>query len=264
MTSVSAEEIPEFFYKYRSLADEQQRGWLKQILVEHQFFWAAPSSFNDPFDCAPICLAPTGRTLKEITRRALRTNTPQANRKARKVRERELRRRPQAMQVRLDRMVPELMEETAVYSLATRPDQVLMWSHYASAHQGVCLRFDPKILINHFLIPVSKAIGLFPVSYQRERPIVRIGTEEKEALVEKLLLTKADFWSYEEEWRFIGYRARAGLRSFPAKALTAIVLGARTSPEDEALVRQWSEKTGVELQRARTSSKDFRLEIGPA
>jgi hypothetical protein len=71
----------------------------------------------------------------------------------------------------------------------------MMWGHYAASHQGICLGFDVK----------DSQAGL--VDYVSERATltlqdVRDGNPDKaRILLQKLLLTKFQCWSYEEEYR---------------------------------------------------------------
>lgn len=252
-------DFPPHLFKYRSLRNDEEREWLRQTLQQHDFYWAAPSSFNDPFDCASIFKEPPKHLRKDVIRRVVQYEMPGANRAERRKRERELERVPEGeLQANLDRMIPEVMEETAVYSVASCGDDVLMWSHYGASHTGVALRFRPR--------PLLRAFGVaFPIHYSAERPTVVVGADSKLEVLQKMLLTKADFWEYEREWRFIGWREGAGLRQFPPDALDGIILGAKVSEADAALVRGWiSERDAgpIEVLRARLDPQLFRIDVG--
>lgn len=42
----------------------------------------------------------------------------------------------------LKRSTDEILNGFAYYCMAKKPDNILMWSHYADSHKGVCFRFD--------------------------------------------------------------------------------------------------------------------------
>ena len=56
-------------YKYQACPgdDQEKMEWVRQILVEHQFFFASRKFFNDPFDCVvPSFLQIPGTILKRF------------------------------------------------------------------------------------------------------------------------------------------------------------------------------------------------------
>lgn len=257
MTQLSDDDPPDYLFKYRYMRDEQQREWLRQTLLENRFYWPSPSEFNDPFDCAPCMKLPSRKAMAKSVRRVVRNSQTPMNRSQRKKEERRLRLQPRAvLSERLRSDIPQLIDETAVYSLTRLPDNVLMWSHYASSHEGVCLRFVTDMLLNKFILG-------WPITYSQDRPVVSVANEEPMDLLTKSMLMKADYWSYEKEWRFIEYRGGRGLRNFPPAAMDGVVLGARISAENEALVREWvgARTSTTELLRARFDDRAFRLDI---
>jgi len=253
----SREGIPPYFYKYRSLAG-CGREWTRQTLLTNQFYWDSPLSFNDPFDCAPVYEPPNREQRAKIAERMVLQHEPDLSFAERRMREREfIDASEQDMKDALHIKTPSVMRQTAVYSMATEWDNVLMWSHYASQHEGACLRFQSKSLMDAF------APTALPVQYSEDRPVVTAGIEDTRGYAEKALLTKANYWAYEKEWRFIHYLGGTGFRDFPPEALDAIVLGARTSRAVEQEVRTWiAQRTSpTRLFKAHFDERLFRLNI---
>ena len=92
-------------------------------------------------------------------------------------------------------------------SLTESADDILMWSHYADSHRGVCLRF-------------STEIGFFKdaqqVVYQDERPVVNLIRDTPHVYQRKAVLYKSCHWEYEEEWRIIDHGTPGhGVHTFP-------------------------------------------------
>lgn len=250
-------DFPPHFFKYRSLDSEVEREWVRRTILHDEFYWATPSSFNDPFDCAPIFRPPPRGREIEVIRRVFAAELARLNRHDRRAREAELLRNPpKLLQANLDRLAPAVMDETAIYSVGSVGDDILMWSHYGASHRGICLRFDPRSLLKEFP-------GVFPVHYSAERPTIVVGVEDRLAQLQKMLLTKADVWRYEQEWRIVEWRGLAGLRRFPAEALTGVILGARITDQNAEMVRTWvrGRDTGpVEVLRAQLNPHFFRIE----
>jgi len=115
----------------------------------------------------------------------------------------------------------EMAAGMGVFCVAECIDSVLMWSHYASNHQGIALCFefgtDPT------LSPV-----FWKVKYQDHRPILRHTDFSVESMaIPSALATKATFWQHEQEWRImLAGHARATM-IFDPKVIKGIILGAR-------------------------------------
>jgi len=85
-------------------------------------------------------------------------------------------------------------DKTLISCFSSRYDSILMWSHYAENHRGICIGYD-----------VNKYIDLiYPVSYQEDysnncsKNVNDVGYSADCA---KLIKSKE--WSYEQEWRII-------------------------------------------------------------
>jgi hypothetical protein len=74
-------------------------------------------------------------------------------------------------------------------------DNLLLWSHYGDGHAGICLGFD---------IPDDSAYDL-EVHYQPNVIQIQTAAEIDENFINRLLRTKHESWSYEQESRmFVG------------------------------------------------------------
>lgn len=105
--------------------------------------------------------------------------------------------------------------------LSQDKDNILMWSHYAQKHEGICVEYDFKLLKED---PYNILEHLFPVVYKEKRIYkrdisslidshtdlsiaVRDGTDYcgNECLddILPMFLIKSTHWEYENEWRII-------------------------------------------------------------
>jgi hypothetical protein len=246
----------EYLYKYRSLSGDSSH--VEQILLHDELYFPRPKEFNDPFDCCPVLSFPTGKELAGYLNRLHKKQIPHKSRADR-------RRRVSAMQRNLseealttmgNEAIAEVVNSVGVLSLSAKHDHILMWSHYANSHHGICLRFQASASTPFF----GRAQR---VLYQVDRPILNPIHDNLHTQSEKALLTKADFWCYEQEWRVIEHDTGPGVHKFPPKLLDAVILGARISPADKQKVLYWlaQRSTKTEVLQAQIDTEKFRLKI---
>ena len=144
-------------------------------LLNGRIYFSAPKNFNDPFELSAkvnISSSPLLGTLSSKERdevlRIFRLRPPTA-------------------------LSEEWKEKVGILCLSEDPANILMWSHYANNHAGICIGFDTDYK------PFSSAN---PVSYSDERPTAEFNSAP-EKLLSRVLLTKSKHWSYEREWRSI-------------------------------------------------------------
>jgi hypothetical protein len=65
---------------------------------------------------------------------------------------------------------------------------ILMWSHYAESHKGICIEYEYSITGNHDLLPIK-----YLTKSEINDDKLRYGLPE----------WKQDFWSYESEYRML-------------------------------------------------------------
>ncbi len=147
-------------------------------------------------------------------------------------------------------------EKIGLLCLSEVPNDLLMWSHYADSHRGVCLVFDWQ---TEFFGKAQAVI------YQRKRPSLNPILQSYEQMLNHALLTKSDHWQYEREWRIFHYKQGAGVYLFPAQALIGIILGSQISPENRAQVVGWvgNRASPITLYQALVSDVEFAVNIEP-
>jgi hypothetical protein len=78
-----------------------------------------------------------------------------------------------------------------------------------------------------------------PVTYTRDLPLPNLLGDDRNERAQQLLMTKAEDWAYEREWRMLEPDGRPGSRHFPLELLSAIILGAKMSKADRYTVTNW-------------------------
>ncbi len=175
----------------------------------------------------------------------------------------------------------ELIPNSGVISLSAVPDHILMWSHYANGHRGICLKFRRFTLrfgqdfeeFEKQAPPQYQAEDGFsrryefeaqPVDYSddvpKRRPLAELHNAWRASV-----FTKSTHWRYEGEWRVLlppgGNVPAYGWHQLPADSLAGLILGCEISAEDEKLVREWVRMGGVRLPFLRAEKKQGRFEV---
>ncbi len=247
---------PSRLYKYRSLRKGKDRQHAVNALRINEIYLAVFDEFNDPFDChfrieaitkrhvARTLLQKLNPEMKESELEDLVTQelTPQ------KVMENE---RKMLLQVQ------EINSKVGIFSMSARRDDLLMWSHYADGHKGICLEFATR---EETLFGCT----IEQVRYEKEYPVFNASKEPGQEYVRRYLTTKSQHWSYEEEWRILHYD-RHGRQHFPAEELSGVILGAKISPRDQKTILEILAKRASRpaLYKAKIKNNEFGLDIQP-
>jgi len=146
------------------------------------------------------------------------------------------------------------MDSVGVTCFSEVPDSILMWSHYAESHSGICVEFDhtdEKSVI-------AKAL---PVNYASVYTSVKIFQETPERQFELFLLTKSDCWSHEREWRICHFRGGVGAQQLPANAIRSIRLGCRMDSSARDTILAWARQRKLPALQTKKSSIQYGLEF---
>lgn len=221
-------------YKYRSFGVNSLTE-----LCESEVYFSDPKKFNDPLDCSPTLINDLDLTgVEKLMHRIISQNQSleKADEKIQKLRymsteygDYKVDVGVQNYYIRLliqevKRQLDDMMKSRGVLSMASKWNSPLMWSHYANEHKGICIEYD-----------ISKAVCKKPkaVDYFGERGIYLSKISEYvfkdsinsvEEIEHKYFYTKANQWSYEEEWRYLS--ERQGSASVPFH-LSAVYFGMR-------------------------------------
>ncbi|MSP39473.1 MAG: DUF2971 domain-containing protein [Deltaproteobacteria bacterium] len=210
-----------FLYKFRPFdpSNSTSVDRLRDILFQSRLRLSSPTEFNDPYDMA-------AKIIVEGPRAAIRQKLDRLFRE-RGVKWEARKREVSRMMANLDSVVSRarisFAESTAavgVCSFGGDPRSILMWSHYATDHRGVCLQFE-----------VARDIATFaqalPVNYSEDYPVLNWLNEAKGITV--VLLRKYQGWAYEKERRIIVPESAAQLLYFRSAALSGIIIGCSAS-----------------------------------
>ncbi len=167
-----------------------------------------------------------------------------------------------------------IIENNKMLCLTSRPDNVLMWSHYADGHKGVVLRFRsiPALDTPYGLAKPINYVSDIPSLLDLDQLVgIFSGTASilEAGILDRILYTKSDIWSYEQEWRLsagLGREPSAYFEDNPfgRNDVDGIIFGLRTSDDDKReLTDLASTYPNVEFMKSARSMSDFRVWIEP-
>ena len=142
-----------------------------------------------------------------------------------------------------------------------QPNNFLMWSYYANSHAGIAVRFDTA---DKFMAQLPEPWVPLRIEYATEFPKPSFYDADRYRVARTSFGTKALAWAHEEEWRFVRI-GKWGAITLPTGIIDGVVLGLKTSPEDEARVRQWVLEANrpIELMKVVHQPNSFLLEVVP-
>jgi len=202
-------------YKYYPLTSPEQFKHIESLLLNGEIYFSKPTEFNDPFDSL-VDFDFSKVKEKDIERFLSETGDEKAllaeygdnfldgmhsyaeifsflEQKTKQIRTK----------------VAGITFRIACFS--EKRDNILMWSHYASSHRGICIGFETTIINGHLGLStvdfpcVSKSfMRLKPMKYSDTRPMpynMFNGSATKAML--DFLFAKHILWEYEKERRAI-------------------------------------------------------------
>ncbi len=195
------------FYKYR-LADE----FTIALLEDQEIKFSYAEEYNDPFDSKLIINV--DNTIDSVLKRLERTPIPEQNKK-------HLRERIRSGEITGEEylQVAYKTAERMIMSscFAGNPDSLLLWSHYADSHKGICvgirdcssahisaMKFDVEGCCISPDDPYSS--GLFPVhevNYSDDGIVAWNVFDDDIRIFIDAHRNKAKCWEYEDEYRVI-------------------------------------------------------------
>lgn len=262
-------------YKYRSMSDQpvkkkdEQTGIEKDDLTElekvrktildQEIWFAKPSTFNDPFDSFPAINVDGAEEQKvEFWERLINRDSPHKSREDIQTEARSAVRNGHDLQRLMDKMINrKYWDNFKTFCLSNTQRNILMWSHYANNHKGICLGFDST--------PEKTVFGgAKKVKYCEDRyEIAWLDGDREEGLIESLY-RKSDLWKYEQEWRIV-YPGHRGSQDYKTEELEEIIFGSEISDEDRKLVMSWCDQLEhkPELFDASLHPRKYEMVITP-
>jgi len=144
--------------------------------------------------------------------------------------------------------------DSGIFCMTPKPNNLLMWAHYADQHKGACIKFDLLKDVTTFNFPksVDYSDDYYSYNYLREQGKASMA-----------IWHKSKEWAYEEEFRIVKPTFH-GLIEVKPDAVVEVIFGCRCSAADENAIRA-AAGTGVYnnlvFRHATMSSSKYQLDI---
>ena len=242
---IDQKQIPQHLYKYRDKIEK-----VKDLLCKKQIYLSTVKQFNDPFEGkADIQSGGAEKNWYDyLIQQKMSGND--ASKYAKYYHNNKAKGEKIIRQV-----ITDVINQTGFYCLASKADNLLMWSHYADCHKGFCVEFDLSQDLDTFctLSKVNYSNNYISYNYliDQKGPYNTISHKSKD-------------WEYEEEYRIIR-QDQTGLLKINPKAITAIIFGCKTEQKDIDEIKKFifgnSEYKHVILKQTVLDPKSYKLNI---
>ena len=169
--------------------------FLEHLFIKKKLYHSLCSDFNDPFEGKPHFTMKNSqnnaKTIRNHLIKVARNNG--LNRKDAEALISSSIKRKEFIEKAIATGVEGTFNQLRICSFTTNKENLLFWSHYAKAHQGICVEFDATIM------PISSA---YKVEYSDDYPQAIYPTPPDDRAFRPALV-KAKAWKYENEYRTI-------------------------------------------------------------
>lgn len=244
-------------YKYRAWND-----YSRSMLKKNEFYFAPPNSLNDPFD-GHFEISFKGATRVEKLEKFaanIKSNNPAlSDEEAYRV---ALKEYPPGSRKRFhgERNPEKFSREIraqfnnsyGIFSLTEDPSNILMWTHYADNHSGICVGLDSNELDSFIHTRASSEAPTIvlkkKVKYLQQRPGWNFFKDDSFEKITESWIAKSANWEYEREHRLLlipnttqqeteSLEVRDRTIVFPSEVISEVILGLNTSAEDVAEIK---------------------------
>jgi hypothetical protein len=260
----TANRIPDFLYRYRGVSYEHSF----HELTTGELYFPSPKDFNDPFDCHNLFSfdGATDSHWKNFFKIVFEVNEPNSTAlemdekidkiiRSGRTRDKET---LDGLWEEWDCTLGGHNNEYGIVCLSKKPNDILMWSHYAEKHKGYCLKFNTLLLANAF--------SCYDVKYRRNYPRIKECSGLNE-MADIFMTSKSNHWEYEEEVRLLMPPSNGGRsHKFPPEALEGVTFGCNMEETNKDNIRQLLNDKGycnLPIFQASKSKKSYSLEIMP-
>lgn len=226
---------PPSLYKYRPI-----NKFTSDIFCRGVLWFSRPESFSDPYDCHPVIDMEIDKDgFRDHLSSTWSANHPEWSQEElaaaveRQVQQGYPLDEDEKNQFKEDYL--ERLRSIGVFPTCERADNVVMWSHYAENHRGICLEFDPSTM--------PQNIEFHKIKYRKKRQVINLFRDWK--IANRLASgVKSLEWKYENEWRMV-LEANEKTPSFPCEIdvpegmITGVILGTRIEERDRERVIDW-------------------------
>lgn len=227
-------------------------------LRNNQIYFSSPIAFNDPFDCILPSHEFTDEEFELLYKR-FSEDTFESKQESDKVYIKD----GKVNDDFKDHVRELYYKDTqlnfykrGIACFSEKSDDILMWSHYADSHKGICLEFDTSFDPFDTIRNVTYSDKL--PEFNMAEILVRGNYES----YFKVMRTKHIDWKYEKEWRILTQNANSFYK-YKTEALTSIFFGSEVNISHLKIVGIIGTDSNAKLNFYKMMKKIDRLAVIP-
>ncbi len=170
------EDYPKEIYKFRYFDD---KGHTLDMIKKGEIWLSSARNFNDPFDIAithsfdELYESKGEDWVRAVVKREIPCLAPDELETYVFKKLSEIRSEPDYIKKVIDRIVEIQYNKFGICTFSESYSNILLWSHYARNHTGVCIGFDTNVIINYanqIAEREKELLNLVKVRYSNEYP----------------------------------------------------------------------------------------------
>lgn len=179
----NAHEEPDALYYFCALNSDERKQWFREIIQDCRVYFRHRDQLNDLNELRPeIVIDGSNKEIRDFVRNLIISKSPvKLSPAQRLIEENRLIHRYKNSSRGVEEMLHEILDKIGVFSLTETISEQLLWAHYADAHRGVAIEFDPQS-------------GLFTnaqkVVYTNELPVINRLRDGSDVILEKKYVYK--------------------------------------------------------------------------
>ncbi len=190
--------------------------YLYDTLISNQLYFSSIEQFNDPYDCH---LAILDKISEEDFNVFIEKTIKDTDIKMKYLDA--FRKKPDEFIKPFIEMYRNWLKHLGICCFTKGKENILLWSHYADSHRGVCLGFDYNLMEKIFPQFDEVNYNDEPFYFDIKNPLDSVS---------RTALRKSSDWKYEDEIRF--FMERSKNTDFYKEALLEVNFGSRCSKRD--------------------------------
>lgn len=228
--------LPRALFKYRSLSSINTY----KIFVNKKLYFSTPKDFNDPFDCKiDALISNTDVFVQSLAKYGSNEGVMPAIENGHNI----------------NNTIGKVVNRKGICCFSKEKDNILMWSHYADSHRGICLEFEISENDNFFSCPIRE------IKYDESYHVIDVSRTRND-IGEKLFI-KHECWQYEKEVRI--YKEAPGEYGFNPTSLKAIYFGCKVEDSERKNLYEFIrgiECFGhVEFYKGKVSESEYKIDF---
>lgn len=146
------------------------------------------------------------------------------------------------------RLVNAIMKfSKGVISLSATNSDLLLWSHYAAGHTGVCVEFEMEK--DHLLKTATK------INYQENMPEIDDNDPDN------FVFTKCIDWKYEAEFRVVKDKGAKKYHKIKPSCITGVYFGVRAIVKTHGWILEACQERNIPCFEAFRIARKYRVEF---